>query len=188
MKRIYIVIGLTLVLALSVIMIDDARTAERPKGSKISGYILHTTTVDSTSEVQRDTTTTPSGSNTYLAYFTDVDDYTTVQGWFVSEYVTVDTGTGGVAVDTTKDTVITRMYTADESGTPYKLIWTDTSVAFHVSASVVNADYNSFDVSDSTLWDVVYIEVITSLQDSVFTKARLVAGLDWKTSWKLYAK
>lgn len=188
MKRTIVVAGLTLIMALTLIMIDGGEAAEKPKGSKISGYLLHTTTVDSTSAVQRDTTTTPTGSNTKLAYFTDVDDYTTVQGWFVSEYVTVDTGTGGVDVDTAKDTVITRMYTADASGTPYKLIWTDTSVAFHVTASVVNGDYNSFDVSDSTLWDVVYVEIITSLQDSVFTKARLAADIHWKTSWKLYAK
>ena len=183
MKRITLIAGLMLILLVSLSL-----AGEKPKGSKISGYIFHTTAIDSTSAVQRDTTTTPTGSNTKLAYFTDVDDYSTVQGWFMSEYIAVDTGLSGVACDTAKDTVITRIYTADESGTPYKLVWTDTSVAFHVTASVANTDYNAFTLSDSTLWDVVYVEIITSITDSVYQKARNEAEISWKTSWKMYAK
>lgn len=188
MKRSVFVPILTLVLAFGAIMIDQAASSVRPRGTQIQGSVRTTTTVDSTSAVQRDTTTTPSGSATKLAFFTVARDYSTVTGWFVSEYQSVDTGASGVDVDTAKDTVITRIYTSDVSGTPSKLVWTDTSVAFHVTASVVNADYGFFDVGDSALLDNIYFEVITSLQDSVYTKARLEAAIAWKHSWKVYGK
>ncbi len=188
MKRSVFVAILTLVLAFGAIMVDQAATSVRPRGTQIQGSVNTVSTVDSTSALQTDTTQTPSGSATKLAFFTVARDYGSVSGWFASEYRSIDTGTGGVDVDTTKDTVITRIYTSDVSGTPSKLIWTDTSVAFHVSGSVVNADYNLFDISDSTLLDNIYIEYITLLQDSVYTKARLVAGINWKHTWKVYGK
>ena len=188
MKRVRFIIILTLIAAFGALMIDQAASSVRPRGTQIQGSVNTASTVDSTSALQTDTTQTPSGSATKLAFFTVARDYDAVTGWFVSEYRSVDTGASGVDVDTTKDTVITRMYTSDVSGTPSKLIWTDTSVAFHVSGSVVNADYNFFDVSDSALLDNIYFEYITLLQDSVYTKARLEAALNWKHSWKVYGK
>ena len=189
MKRIIMLIALAVILVSVFMFVDkDLTAAEKPLGGGISGNFKWTTTVDSTSAVQRDTNSTPSGSSSKIFRFTELKDYSKISGYFMISYVAVDTGTGGVAVDTTKDTVITRIYTADDDGTPNKLVFTDTAVAFHVTASVVNTDYIAFDVSDSTQWGVLYFEIISSLQDSVYTKARLAAGIDWNLEMELWAK
>ena len=190
MKRTFLIAFVTLAMAVPLVMYNDAISGEKPQGSRISGSITHTSTVDSTSAVQRDTTSTPSGSSTKLGWFTDVYNYGTVEGWYLIEYTSIDSGPAAANIaDTTKDTAIVLIYTADADGTPYKEVWRDTIAVFHVTASVANTDYVAFDVSDSTLWDVLYFQVITSLKDSTYVKARTpTADIQWKTSWRVYGK
>lgn len=158
------------------------------EGRQVPSYFLSTSTIDSTSAVQRDTSTAPSGSSSKIGWTRLPQDFTSISGYVWSEYTTLDTGTGGAVPDTTQDTVIHVLYTADASGTPYKEVWRDTAVAFHTTANVSNDDYADFNVSDSGLYDVLYWNLITSIQDSTYTKARLEADVHWKHGWKFFGR
>lgn len=190
MKRTLFVAAITLLLAFGAIMVDQSMSAEKPKGSDIKNSVTSTSTIDSTVAVQRDTTSTPSGSATKLMWFTDVQHYGTISGWLLSEYTALDSGAAAADIpDTAKDTVINVLFTCDADGTPYKEIWRDTSVNFHTTANVANGDYVEFNVSDSTQWSNLYLQIITSIQDSTYVKARTpTAEIKWKHSWHVYAK
>jgi len=173
------IIALVLFTVTLSVMSPGVESAEKPRGSQYSSTYKFTQTVDSTVAIQYDTFST-------VGHFTEIVDYASLEGYYVLNYVAVDTGTGGVYVDTTKDTVVVQIYTKGQSGTPSKLIYTDTIVAIHATA--VAADYVYFDVSDSTSLDYVEWRVISILQDSVYTKARLAAGIDYQLTYKFYAK
>ena len=160
---------------------DDAVSAEKPKGTRYSSTYSFSQVVDSTVAVQRDTFTN-------VGKFTGIDDYGNLEGYWVIEYTSVDTGAGGVYVDTTKDSLFISLITYGEGGTPSKVIYTDTSLNYHVSASVVNGDYVIFDVSDSTLLDYVSFQIISTLQDSTYIQAAAEAAINYRFTYKLYAK
>jgi hypothetical protein len=185
MKRMLLVAGMVALCALGVMLLDDVTAGEKPEGSRIAGYITSTTNVDSTDASVRDT-----ADAIKYGMFTGVQDYGTITGWFLTEYVSFDTATSSTVIpDTTADTVIFRIITADADGSPRKIIYTDTDAVFHVTASVVNGDYKSFNISDSTLWDIVYLEPIFISADSFNTHARGAgAGTNWKVTYKLYGK
>lgn len=166
----------------------EIAVAEKPTPSVQQATWNFTVTVDSTDAYVCDTLTTPTGSSNKLFTFSDAKNYSTLHGWYVFEYTAVDTGTGGVDVDTSKDTLWMRFYTSDVSGTPSKLLYSNKVTAVHATAGVVNADYLAFDLTDSTTWDQVYAEIIYGLADSTYTKARLAAGIDYKLTLKYYGK
>ena len=170
-------------LALALMYSDDI-AAEKPDGMQYSQFKTFVQVVDSTAAVQYDSVDVDSG----MGRFTGIPNYSSLDGYFVLEYTDVDTGTGGVYCDTTKDTVVVQFITYAQGGTPNKVVYTDTVTAIHVTASVVNTDYQTFDLSDSTLFDYIVPRVIAILQDSVYTKARLAAAIDYKFTWKFYAK
>ena len=191
MKRTIFLVTLTLLLAFAAIMIDNA-SAERPRGIQSSNYFKWTEAIDSTVFRQVDSNTTPTGSSSKLGWFSGVQDYSTVHGYFVLEYTAIDTGADGTAdlPDTTLDSVTVIGYTSATGGTPWKVVYLDTLEDIHVTASVVNGDYVAFDFSDSTLYDAVYWEIRTIVNDTNKSIPRIDAtsGYDWKMSWKYYAK
>lgn len=171
------------------IFTPDQAVAERPSPSKSQESFRFTHSVDSAAAgTSIDTFTTPSNSADFLMNFTDADRYGSVTGWYVIEYLAVDTGASGVDVDTTKDSVWVEFYTSNVTGTPNKLIYSAVTSAIHVTASVVNADYVLFTLSDSTLLDQTYMRVRSILLDSTDTKAELSAGIDYKITVKQYGK
>lgn len=191
MKRLLFLgaLSVTMIALFSVMMNPETTMADRPSPSKQQQSFRWTHTVDSvTNGTEIDTFETPTNSITKLMNFTDADRYGSVTGWYVIEYMAVDTGTAGVDVDTTKDSVWVEFFTSDVSGTPYKIIYSAVTSAIHVTASVVNSDYVLFTLSDSTLLDNTYMRIRSILLDSTDIKAELSAGIDYKITVKQYGK
>lgn len=165
--------------------------AERPKGVHYGDTYTWEMVPDSTAARQVDTFTVWTGSTGKLFRCDYPVDYSKLYMRYMIEYTHFDTTTpGGVVVDTTDDSVLIQLYTADQDLTPYKLVFIDTigSPNMHPTVLVVNADYLYANLSDSVLLDNVYIQVISILRDSVYVKARQAVGLTYKASIDYWLK
>jgi hypothetical protein len=156
--------------------------AEKPKGVHYADTYSWEMVPDSTVARQVDTFTVWTGSTGKLFRCDYPADYSKLYMRYMVEYTYFDTTTGGVVVDTTDDSVLIQLYTADQALSAYKLVFIDTigSPNMHATAAVVNADYLYANLSDSVLLDNVYIQIISILRDSVYVKARQSVGLTYK--------
>ena len=196
MKRVTILIAVFLAaIVYAWIGSPGDAVADHPDGAEYTGACQFSITVDSTVAKQYDTvdykcdlTGGVAGDSSRIFLDGYVKDYSTVVSRVMVEYTAVDTGTGGVAVDTTKDTVIVIVKTSDGTLSASKEVRRDTLTDFHVTASVAEADYVWRTLSDSVLGGNVYYEFVAIVQDSTYTKARLAADLHYKATIHTWLK
>jgi len=186
-KSVLIATILATVLAVSLIGIEEGR-AERPDGAKYSDYYLYNFDVKAASPDVPDTIDTPTGSNSKLFTFTAPADYSSLNGWYLIEYTSIDTAGASTDMDTTNDTVEVSIFTSAGDGSPYKEIYNAKHDDFHVTSAVVNGDYVEFDLSDSTLWEQVYFMVEIWCMDSTAALADSSLGCQYKITTEMYAK
>lgn len=178
--------------AVLILLIMDASAVTRGPERNTTRV---TFAVDSTDLDKRDTITTDANGNKLFrincptAMAGGEGGYAKLDGWIGIYYVSVDTGTTGAKVDTTKDTVAVDVMTFANSGKPYKVLQTLTFVpAGALTAATLTSGFTALGAgsyqqisvpTDSTLFDYVCLRFRTYCSDSLNTKARLAAKIHY---------
>ena len=166
---------------------DEADAGRRSGVTYSSSTAFDYTLTDSTAHTV-DTLSTVVGSSTQPFRFTAVKDYSSLYGYWTVSYYHLDTNGSGNVMDTANDSVIVHIITADESGTPWRIIWYDTLANIHETDSLSNADYTWFNLSDSGFGDVVYARFIYWAMDSTNEHVRDTVYTTFKAQMKMWAK
>lgn len=155
MKKLLPLIVIAVVALMFVVTAYEGGMAgEKPKGQKMSSSSTFDYTITSTA-TKRDTTSD-------MWKMSGLGNFGSIKGIIECGLYSVSIST----VDTTKDTVIVEIWTGvDGGGYSDVKVWTETFVVID-SFGETSACEQTFDISDSTVFDYIYFQVITNVNDA----------------------
>ena len=180
MKRFLIFIGLAMVLALCLSITPDVDAGAPGGQTQQANYVFEFDVHAASADVP------DSVANRFRCDLPT--DYSSIYGYWWVEYKSIDTAATTTDMDTTEDTVNLTMYSGDADGTPYRTIYKLGVDDIHVTAALVNTDYNWFNVTDSSLAEAIWITVEAMCLDSTAALADSSLGCEYKFGIKFFGK